>query len=161
MADFIPLRLLRQLQSFAGLGLVYVSAGVGPNLYLCSPFSINQCAFIFALIMPYGSWGICENILKQCIIEEDKKDSSVFLGGEGMNDLAKPMANPFLMWCFGILGDAFLIVGIVTAVREVTFAGFTPVSWFLLAIICYLIMIWVVTLRILINVESRNEGGRF
>ncbi len=73
-----------------------------------------------------------------------------------MDDIMKSMANPFLMWLFALLGDAFLIVGIATAVSEVSIACFTPTAWLLLAVISYLIMVWVVTLRILIRVESRE-----
>ena len=75
-----------------------------------------------------------------------------------MDDIMKSMANPFLMWLFALLGDAFLIVGIATAVREVSIAGFTPAAWLLLAVISYVIMVWVVTLRILFRVESREAS---
>ena len=75
-----------------------------------------------------------------------------------MDNLTKLAARPFFMWYFGILGDALLIVGIVTAAMEVTIAGFTPMLWFLLAIACYLGMIWVAALRILTHLESRTES---
>ena len=75
-----------------------------------------------------------------------------------MEELTKSAAHPLFMWFFGILGDALLIVGIVTAAMKVTIAGFTPMSWFLLAIPCYLGMIWVVTLRILAHLESRTDS---
>ena len=59
------------------------------------------------------------------------------------------------MWCLGGLGDGLLIVGIIAAVRGETILGFMPVLWFLLAIISYLLMIWVVALCILTRVESQ------
>ena len=71
-----------------------------------------------------------------------------------MNELMKSVANPFLMWCFGILGDALLIIGIIVTIKGETIVGFTPVIWFLLAIISYLIMVWIVTMRILVHIES-------
>lgn len=74
-----------------------------------------------------------------------------------MDELAKLAVHPFFMWYFGILGDAFLVVGIVTAAMDVTIAGFTPMIWFLLAFACYLGMIWTVALRILARLESEKE----
>ena len=72
-----------------------------------------------------------------------------------MDELTKIATNPFLMWFYGAIGDALLIVGIVTAVMNVTIGGFTPMLWFLLAIPCYLGLIWVVALRILANLEKQ------
>ena len=74
-----------------------------------------------------------------------------------MDELTKLAARPLFMWYFGILGDAFLVVGIVTAAMEITIAGFTPMIWFLLAFACYLGMIWTVVLRILARLESQEE----
>ena len=71
-----------------------------------------------------------------------------------MKELTKLMVHPFFMWYFGIVGDALLIVGIVTAAMEVTIASFTPTLWFLLAIACYIGMLWNVVLRILARLES-------
>ena len=39
------------------------------------------------------------------------------------------------------LAMIFLIVGIVTAVLNVTFGGFTPILWFLLSFVAILIII--------------------
>ena len=75
-----------------------------------------------------------------------------------MDELTRLAARPIFMWYFGILGDALVIVGIVAAATDVTIAGFTPMLWFLLAIACYLGMIWVVALRILAHLESRTEA---
>ena len=75
-----------------------------------------------------------------------------------MDNLTKLAAHPVFMWYFGIVGDALLIVGIVTAAMKITIAGFTPTLWFLLAIACYLGMIWVVTLCILARFESRTQS---
>ena len=75
-----------------------------------------------------------------------------------MDNLMKLAAHPFFMWYFGALGDVLVIVGIVTAVMKTTIAGFTPMFWILLAIACYLGLIWSVTLRILVRMESRTES---
>jgi len=72
-----------------------------------------------------------------------------------MEKLTKWMTQPAFTWYLGGLGDALLIVGIVTAAVNATFAAFTPVIWFLLAIACYLSMIWVVAMRILARMESK------
>jgi len=53
---------------------------------------------------------------------------------------------------------ALLIVGIVTAAIGLTIGGFLPLYWFLLALACYLGMIWVVTMRILARLESKTES---
>lgn len=75
-----------------------------------------------------------------------------------MKKLTECMTKPAAIWCFGGLGDAFLVVGIVTAAINTTFAAFTPILWFLLALACYLGMIWVVTMRILSQLESKTES---
>lgn len=75
-----------------------------------------------------------------------------------MEKLTKWVTQSACIWCFGGLGDALLIVGIVTTAMNATFAGFTPILWFLLALACYLGMIWVVTMRILTRLESKAEG---
>jgi len=73
-----------------------------------------------------------------------------------MDDMLKPIANPVFMWIYGLSGDALIIIGIIAAVKNVTIAGFSPAIWFLLAIACYVIMVWIVALRILVNVENRT-----
>jgi len=74
-----------------------------------------------------------------------------------MDELTRLATHTWAMYYFGGLGDALVIVGIVSAVMDVTIAGFTPVLWFLLAIACYIGLIWVVALRILAHLESRTE----
>jgi len=75
-----------------------------------------------------------------------------------MDELTKFAAHPFFMWYFGVIGDALVIMGIVTAVTEITIADFTPTLWFLLAIVCYLGLLWTVAIRILVHLESRAKG---
>ena len=75
-----------------------------------------------------------------------------------MGNLTNWMTQTAVMWYFGALGDTLLIVGIITAAMKVTIAGFTPVSWFLLAIACYLGLIWVVALRIMTHLEGRPKS---
>ena len=62
------------------------------------------------------------------------------------------------MWCFGILGDIFLVFGVIAAIRIAVIAGFTPMLWFLLAIVCYVIMIMIITLRILARLENQQKN---
>jgi hypothetical protein len=75
-----------------------------------------------------------------------------------MKKLMEYMTRPAAIWYFGGLGDALLIVGIITAAIGLTIGGFMPIYWFLLALACYLGMIWVVTMRILARLESKAES---
>jgi len=75
-----------------------------------------------------------------------------------MKRLTEWMTQPAFIWYFGGLGDALLLVGIVTAAVGLTIGGFLPLYWFLLALACYLGMIWVVTMRILARLESKTES---
>ena len=56
----------------------------------------------------------------------------------------------------GIIGNVFLLIGIITAALNTSIAGFTPVVWMLLAFILYVIMIFSVTLRIMTHLESQR-----
>jgi ABC-type uncharacterized transport system permease subunit len=56
----------------------------------------------------------------------------------------------------GLIGNVFLLVGIVTAALDTSIAGFTPVVWMLLAFILYVTMIFSVVLRIMTNLESKR-----
>jgi len=70
------------------------------------------------------------------------------------------------LWGFGersaehiflrLLGIAILIVGIVTAALNVTFGGFAPILWFLLAIVVFMIVICTEVLRIADFLESKK-----
>ena len=75
-----------------------------------------------------------------------------------MKKLTECMTRPACLCSLGSLGVALLIVGIVTAAMNRTFASFTPVIWFLLALACYLSMIWVALMRILARLESRIQN---
>ncbi len=75
-----------------------------------------------------------------------------------MKKLTEYMTRPACMCSLGSLGVAFLIVGIVTAARNATFAAFTPIIWFLLALACYLGMMWAVLMRILAQLESKTQS---
>ena len=55
-----------------------------------------------------------------------------------------------------LLGIAILIVGIVTAALDVTFGGFAPILWFLLAIVVFMIVICTEVLRIADLLESKK-----
>ena len=55
-----------------------------------------------------------------------------------------------------ILVIVMLIVGIVTAALNVTFGGFTPILWFLLAIVVFMIVICTEVLTIADFLESKK-----
>ncbi|MFQ6121960.1 MAG: hypothetical protein ACE5LA_02745 [Dehalococcoidales bacterium] len=74
-----------------------------------------------------------------------------------MKNLTKWLTQPICIWCCGGLGDALLIVGIVTAAIRLSVGGFAPIYWFVLAFACYFGMIWVVLMRILVRLESKAE----
>ena len=76
-----------------------------------------------------------------------------------MEKIGKLWTSPMLTWIFGGLGDVLLVVGIVTAVMDITvFAGFSPIFWFLLAICSYLSWIGTIALRTLVRLESRARS---
>ena len=75
-----------------------------------------------------------------------------------MEKPTKFFAHPALMWFWGSLGDALFVVGIVTGALKATIAGFTPISWFLMAIACYVGIVWSVAMRILIHLESKMKS---
>ena len=74
-----------------------------------------------------------------------------------MSELYKPVPRNIIMWCFGILGDIFLVFGVITAIKIAVIADFTPVMWFLLAIICYIIMLLIIALRIYARLENQQK----
>jgi len=55
-----------------------------------------------------------------------------------------------------VLAIVFLIVGIVTAALDVTFGGFTPIMWFLLAVADLIIVTCSEVLRIADFLESKK-----
>ncbi len=75
-----------------------------------------------------------------------------------MKKLTECMTRPACMCSLGSLGVALLIVGIVTAAINATFAAFSPIIWFLLALACYLGMMWAVLMRILARLESKTQS---
>ena len=69
-----------------------------------------------------------------------------------MIDRIDRIARDVLEW----LAIAFLIVGIVTAALNLTFGGFTPTLWFLLAFVSILIIICIEVTMIRIFLESKK-----
>ena len=63
----------------------------------------------------------------------------------------------FVCWA-GIIGDILLLIGIVTAALNTNISGFTPVTWILLAFVCYATMIFSTVLNILRNLESKQQS---
>jgi len=55
------------------------------------------------------------------------------------------------------LGFSFLIVGIVTAILDVSIRGFAPILWFLLAIFCFIIVICTEIVQLRMVLESKRE----
>jgi len=55
------------------------------------------------------------------------------------------------------LGFTLLIVGIVTAALDVTFGGFAPIFWFLLAIFSFIIVICTEIVILRKSLESKKE----
>jgi hypothetical protein len=56
-----------------------------------------------------------------------------------------------------LLGFALLITGIVTAALDVTFGGFAPIFWFLLAIFCFIIVVCTEIVILRKSLDSRRE----
>jgi hypothetical protein len=56
----------------------------------------------------------------------------------------------------GMIGNVFLVVGIVVAALDTNIAGFSPVIWILLAFIFYVTMIFSVLLRAMTYLESKR-----
>ena len=71
-----------------------------------------------------------------------------------MNKLKNYGTHPWAMHWWGFLFHAFLIIGIITAATKIMIANFTPMSWFLLSIVCILAMIWNVLVRMLAHKQS-------
>jgi hypothetical protein len=62
-----------------------------------------------------------------------------------------------LRWDFPrILVGVLAIIGIITAALNLTFGGFTPIMWFLLALIVLLIITCHEVLTIRISLESKK-----
>jgi hypothetical protein len=62
-----------------------------------------------------------------------------------------------LRWDFPrILVGVLVIVGIVTAALNLTFGGFTPIMWFLLALVDLLIIICHEVMTIRISLQSKK-----
>ncbi len=72
-----------------------------------------------------------------------------------MKKLTECLTGSACVCSLGSLGVILLIVGIVTAAMKVSFGGFSPIYWFVLAFACYLGIIWVVLMRILARLESK------
>jgi predicted signal transduction protein with EAL and GGDEF domain len=77
-----------------------------------------------------------------------------------MKKLTEYMTKLACIYCIGSIGDALLIVGIVTAAINATFAAFTPITWFLLVIAFYLGTIFLVLMSILVQ-EDKQAGYCF
>ncbi len=55
------------------------------------------------------------------------------------------------------LGLASLIVGIVTAALDVTFGGFVPILWFLIAILAFIIVVCTEVVQLRLLLESKKD----
>ena len=75
-----------------------------------------------------------------------------------MTALITILTKPAMMWLCGSLGDALLIVGIVTAALGTQIAGFTPITWIVLSMVCYLYFIMSIAARIMVSLESKAKS---
>lgn len=66
-----------------------------------------------------------------------------------MTALIAFLASPAILWLCASLGDALVIVGIVTAAKDRRIAGFTPGTWLLLAMVMYMYCIISLAARML------------
>jgi hypothetical protein len=74
-----------------------------------------------------------------------------------MTALMKMLTNPAMMWLCGSIGDALVIVGIVTAALDKQIAGFTPLTWIMLAMVFYLYFIISIAARIMVSLEGKAK----
>ncbi len=66
-----------------------------------------------------------------------------------MTFLLKMLEKSWMMWICGTCGDVLTLIGIVTAAANITVAGFTPVTWILLAFVFYLYFIMSLLARLI------------
>ena len=74
-----------------------------------------------------------------------------------MTALIKMLTEPAMLWLCGSLGDALVIVGIVTAAMNEQIAGFTPLTWILLGIVFYFYFIISLVARIMVNQQGKAK----
>jgi hypothetical protein len=75
-----------------------------------------------------------------------------------MTALMKMLTKPAMMWLCGSFGDALVIVGIVTAALDKQIAGFTPLTWIVLAMVFYFYFIISIAARIMISLEGKARS---
>jgi hypothetical protein len=74
-----------------------------------------------------------------------------------MTALIKMLTEPAMLWLCGSLGDALVIVGIVTAALNEQIAGFTPMTWILLGMVFYFYFIISLAARIMVSLEGKAK----
>ena len=74
-----------------------------------------------------------------------------------MNTLMKLTNRQEWHFTLRLLGVAMVIVGVVTAACKKTFAGFTPIIWFLLALCAFVGVLYMTLFRIEARLESKME----
>ena len=72
-----------------------------------------------------------------------------------MTALIKMLTEPAMLWLCGSIGDALVIVGIVTAALNEQLAGFTPITWIVLAMVFYFYFIISIAARIMVSLEGK------
>jgi len=72
-----------------------------------------------------------------------------------MTFLIKMLTEPAMLWLCGSLGDALVIVGIVTAAMDKQIAGFTPMTWILLGMVFYFYFVISLAARIMVSLEGK------
>ena len=68
-----------------------------------------------------------------------------------MTFLIRMMESRAMMWLCGAIGDILVIIGIIFAALNMSAAGFTPVVWFLLAMVFYIYFVISMLARIVAN----------
>ncbi len=74
-----------------------------------------------------------------------------------MTPLIKMMESRAMMWLCGCCGDGLCMMGMYTAARDKKIAGFTPMTWILLAMVMYMYFILSMLARILVAVSENNS----
>jgi len=74
-----------------------------------------------------------------------------------MTALIKMLTEPAMLWLCGSIGDALVIVGIVTAALNEQIAGFTPLTWIVLAMVFYFYFIISLVARIMVNQQGKTK----
>jgi hypothetical protein len=74
-----------------------------------------------------------------------------------MTALIRILTEPAMLWLCGSLGDALVIVGIITAAMDKQIAGFAPTTLILLGMVFYFYFIISLATRIMVSLEGKAK----